>query len=50
MYFFKIKYRHCRTYKTLRCKTTISAIFNFLLTLPFGSLKDIEKIKIERIH
>lgn len=50
MYFFKIKYRYSRTYKTLRCKSTISAIIKFLLTLPFCMWKDIETIKIERIH
>lgn len=26
------------------------AIIHFLLTLPFSSLKDIEKLKIERIN
>lgn len=49
MYFFKIKYKHLRTYKTERFKTTIAAILCFLSSLPFSSLKNIEKITIERI-
>ena len=49
MYFFKIKYREQRVYKTLRTRSTLNLIFQFLFALPFSSWKDIDKIKIERI-
>lgn len=49
-WFISIRYNSNCGWKSLRSKSSLLNILGFLASLPLGSWRDIENIKIERLH
>lgn len=49
-WFFAIQYNNNRRMFRKRTRSSLLNILNFLFTLPLGAWRDIESVKIERLH